>query len=69
MTASDPGPTRRARPLLLGLGWDKSGGLNRYLRGLRDSLEAAGTPTRAVVLAPATDPPKITVAYCGRSRL
>ena len=44
-----------SRPLLLGLGWDRSGGLNRYLRGLRTALEKGGTSTRSVVLAPATE--------------
>ena len=51
------GVQRHARPLLLGLGWDRAGGLNRYLRGLREALERAGTPTRTVVLAPATGTP------------
>ena len=52
-------PTRDtpSRPLLLGLGWDRAGGLNRYLRGLLTALEGIGTSPRSVVLAPATGVP------------
>ena len=52
MTAPEP-----LRPLLVGIDWDRPGGLNRYLRGLRDGLEAGGVATRTLVLGPATDPP------------
>jgi glycosyltransferase involved in cell wall biosynthesis len=44
-------------PLLLGLGWDRSGGLNRYLQGLQRALEEDGTPTRTLVFGPAGRPP------------
>ena len=45
------------RPLLIGLGWDRPGGLTRYLRDLRDTLEGAGLDTRTLVMGPATDVP------------
>ena len=45
------------RPLLLGVGWDRPGGLNRYLRDLRDALSAAQVETRTLVLAPASEVP------------
>ncbi len=40
-------------PLLMGVGWDRPGGLNRYLRDLHQAL---GEPA-CVVLGPATDRP------------
>jgi glycosyltransferase involved in cell wall biosynthesis len=45
--------------LHLGMGWfpDEPGGLNRYVRGLLESLNAAGADTAAVVLGPARDAP------------
>lgn len=45
------------RPLIFGIGWDRPGGLNRYVLGLRAALEDAGVHTRTLVLGPATDAP------------
>lgn len=47
------------KSLHLGMGWfpDETGGLNRYFRGLVESLDASGEPVRAVVVGPATDAP------------
>lgn len=52
-------------PLILGMGWfpDQPGGLNRYLRGLLDALQAEGVGYRAVVVGPASDaPPTVEAA-------
>jgi len=46
------------RPLLIGVGWDRPGGLNRYLKDLRAALDRIGVPSRTLLLAPATDVPR-----------
>lgn len=56
-TAHSPFTTTGARPLLLGTGWDRAGGLTRYLRDLHDNLAAVGAAPRVVVLGPATQAP------------
>lgn len=52
------------RPLLLGKGWfpDEAGGLNRYYRGLFETLRAHGVDARGVVLGPAHEAPPQVVA-------
>lgn len=71
MTPGGPGRSGPVpRPLLLGLGWDRPGGLNRYLRDLRAALEKQGVPTSTVVLGPGTDAPdSVKVAAAENSPL
>jgi glycosyltransferase involved in cell wall biosynthesis len=56
------------RVALLGMGWspDQPGGLNRYVRGLRDGLEQAGVEVTTLVVGPAVDAPSGVVAVSDR---
>ncbi len=57
---SAPRPVSSPQPpsvLMLGMAWDRPGGLNRYFLDLRAALEGNGVDCDAVVLGPATEPP------------
>jgi glycosyltransferase involved in cell wall biosynthesis len=63
--AAPPGGdgTRGVRVLTLALGWDRPGGLNRYVQGLHGALAREGGQLRTIVLGPAQrTPPGVTEA-------
>lgn len=59
--AKHPLTATSVRPLLLGLGWDRPGGLNRYVRDLHAALAENGVQLRTVVLGPGAEAPHSVV--------
>ncbi|WP_205709084.1 glycosyltransferase [Kineococcus siccus] len=47
----------RLRVLVLALGWDRPGGLNRYVQGLHEAVSRDGGAVRTLVLGPAESAP------------
>jgi len=56
-----PGPPRPTAPLLLALGWDRPGGLNRYVQDLHAALLRHGDDPRTLVVGPSSTAPASVV--------